>query len=66
VSARSGIDQCGLGNTAVGIPLFESSLRAVGLDLPPRDAAPAPTLTRASHGATPRAAEQHHDPMRFL
>ena len=37
VSARAGIEQCRVGNTAVGIPLLESGLRTAGLDLPPRD-----------------------------
>jgi len=50
VSARVGIDQCRAGNIAIGIPLIESSLRNVGLDLPPRTIAPAPTFTRVSHG----------------
>jgi hypothetical protein len=37
VSARAGAEQCKAGNTAVGIPLLESSLRNAGLDLPPRN-----------------------------
>ncbi len=48
VSARVGIDQCRAGNTAVGIPLLESSLRNVGLDLPPRNAAP--NVIKVTHG----------------
>jgi hypothetical protein len=49
VSARAGIDQCKAGNTAVGIPLLESNLRNVGLELPPRSVAP--TYARvSSHG----------------
>jgi hypothetical protein len=51
VSARAGIDQCRAGNTAVGIPLLEANLRNVGLELPPRDVAPAPTYAKVvSHG----------------
>jgi hypothetical protein len=50
VSARVGIDQCKVGNTAVGIPLLESSLRNVGLDVPARDAKPTPTFTKVTHG----------------
>jgi hypothetical protein len=37
VSARTGMEQCRAGNTAVGIPLLESGLHNAGLDLPPRD-----------------------------
>jgi hypothetical protein len=51
ISARAGYDQCKAGNTAVGIPLLESNLRNVGLELPPRDVAPAPTYAKVvSHG----------------
>jgi hypothetical protein len=50
VSVRAGIDQCRVGNTAVGMPLLESNLRTVGLDLPTRGATATPTLTRVSHG----------------
>jgi hypothetical protein len=39
VSARTGMEQCRAGNTAVGIPLLESGLHNAGLDLPPRDSA---------------------------
>jgi len=41
------LEQCRAGNTAVGIPLLESSLRDAGVDLPPRDA---PSFIRVTHG----------------
>jgi hypothetical protein len=47
ISARAGAEQCRAGNTAVGIPLLESSLRNAGIDLPPREA---PRLIRVTHG----------------
>jgi hypothetical protein len=49
VSARAGMEQCRAGNTAVGIPLLESGLRNVGLDLPPRDSTW--TMIGVTHGA---------------
>ena len=49
VSARAGMAQCRVGNTAVGIPLLESGLHNAGLDLPPRD--PAWTLIGVTHGS---------------
>jgi hypothetical protein len=47
ISARAGTEQCQAGNTAVGIPLLESSLRNAGIDLPPREA---PNFIRVTHG----------------
>jgi hypothetical protein len=47
VSGRVGIQHCQAGNTAVGIALLETSLRNVGLDLPPRQA---PTYIPVTHG----------------
>jgi hypothetical protein len=47
ISARAGMEQCQAGNAAVGIPLLESSLRNVGLELPAREA---PTFIRVTHG----------------
>jgi hypothetical protein len=47
ISARAGMEQCQAGNTAVGIPLLESSLRNAGVDLPLRAA---PTFIRVTHG----------------
>jgi hypothetical protein len=42
------MEHCKAGNTAVGIPSLESSLRNAGIDLPPRSAPP--TFTRVTHG----------------
>src|SRR6266404_6211102 len=53
ISARAGMEQCQAGKTAVGIALLESSLRNVGLDLPPRVDLPpreAPNFIRVTHG----------------
>jgi hypothetical protein len=36
--------------SVVGIPLLESSLRKLDLELPPRGATPTTTLTKVSHG----------------
>jgi len=47
VSACAGLEQCRAGNTAVGIPLLESSLRNAGVDLPLREA---PSFIRVTHG----------------
>jgi hypothetical protein len=47
VSARAGLEQCRASNTAVGLPLLESSLRNAGVDLPPREA---PSFIRVTHG----------------
>ncbi len=47
MSARAGTEQWRAGNTAVGIPLLESSLRNAGYNLPPRDA---PNFIRVTHG----------------
>jgi hypothetical protein len=47
IGARAGMEQCQAGNTAVGIPLLESSLRSAGVDLPPREA---PNFIRVTHG----------------
>jgi hypothetical protein len=47
ISARAGAEQCQAGNTAVGIPLLESSLRNAGIDLLPREA---PRFIRVTHG----------------
>ena len=47
ISGRVGIQHCQAGNTAVGIALLESSLRNVGLDLPPREP---PTYLKVTHG----------------
>jgi len=46
-SARAGMEQCRVGNTAVGIPLLESTLRNAGIDLPQREA---PNFIRVTHG----------------
>ena len=50
ISGRVGINQCQAGNTAVGISLLESSLRNVGMDLPPREAPRPSYIIQVTHG----------------